>query len=182
MSAEFKITYTLEMNHPDEFRPKRVDLPDLRVERMEIPCPEFNSFLHTVVGHDYRWGGRIGWGQEEWNAYVRRPGFETWVAYWTGTPAGYFELEMNTQDEVHLLSFGLLPQFIGEGLGGYLLTRAVARAWEMGARRIWVSTCSHDHPHALKNYLARGFRVRQVVEGPANPPIKSFWELAQADP
>jgi GNAT superfamily N-acetyltransferase len=62
---------------------------------------------------------------------------------------------------------GLLPAFIGQGLGGHLLTVAVERAWAptgadqdvgggMGATRVWLHTCSHDHPHALQNYVALG--------------------------
>ena len=34
----------------------------------------------------------------------------------------------------------------------------------MGAQRVWVHTCSLDHPHALANYQARGFRIFRVEE------------------
>jgi len=177
MSAETKTTYVLEMLSPDELRPKYADSPDLRIDRMKVRCPEFNAFLHTIVGHDYRWGGHGDWGKSDWYDYVNRDEMETWVAYLWGTPAGYFELEKNSEGDVNILAFGLLPQFIGKGLGGHLLTKAIERAWEMGANRVQVGTCSHDHPHALKNYIARGFRIRRTKQGPANPPIKSFWEL-----
>jgi ribosomal protein S18 acetylase RimI-like enzyme len=177
MNAKMKTTYILEMLSPDELRPKYADFPDLRIERMEVRCPEFSKFLHTIVGHDYRWGGRAGWGKDDWYNYVNRDEMETWVAYLSGTPAGYFELEKKPEGHVNILALGLLPQFIGKGLGGHLLTRAIERAWEMGATKVQVGTCSHDHPHALKNYLARGFQIRQTRQGPANPPVKSFWDL-----
>ena len=61
--------------------------------------------------------------------------------------------------DVEIASFGLLPQFIGKGFGGRLLTRAVERAWEAGAERIWVHTCTLGGPAALSNYRARGFRI-----------------------
>ena len=77
------------MRHPSHLRPKTVDRPDLRIERARTPCPEFNQFLHTVVGHPYRWGGRQDWGEEDWGAYAARDELETWVAYVKGTPAGY---------------------------------------------------------------------------------------------
>jgi GNAT superfamily N-acetyltransferase len=60
--------------------------------------------------------------------------------------------------------FGLLPGFIGRGLGGELLTAATSRAWEMGAGRVWVHTCTLDHPQALPNYRARGFHVFHTEE------------------
>ena len=44
------------------------------------------------------------------------------------------------------------------GVGGWLLTRAVERAWEVeGTRRVWLHTCDLDSPAALGNYRARGF-------------------------
>jgi GNAT superfamily N-acetyltransferase len=92
-------------------------------------------------------------------AYLDRPELETWIAYVAGTPAGYFELERQSGGDVELAYFGLLPGFIGEGLGGRLLAAAITRAWEMGARRVWVHTCDLDHPRALTNYRARGFRI-----------------------
>jgi GNAT superfamily N-acetyltransferase len=55
--------------------------------------------------------------------------------------------------------FGLLPPFLGQGIGGALLTAAIERAWAMDARRVWVHTCTLDHPAALRNYQARGFRL-----------------------
>jgi GNAT superfamily N-acetyltransferase len=177
MSADIKTTYTLEMLHPEDLRPVRISRPGLRIERMDVPLPEYNKFLHTVVGHDYRWGGRTDWSEDEWTTYADR--VETWVAYVGGTPAGYFELEKLTDGSVEINSFGLLAQFIGQGLGGPLLTRAAVRAWEMGATRVWLHTCSHDHPHALNNYLARGFQVQETRQGPPNPPIPSFWELVE---
>jgi len=180
MNTETKTSYTLEMVKPGDLNAKYADYPGLRIERMEIKCPEFNKFLHTVVGYDYRWGGRTDWGKDGWYRYVNRDEMETWVAYLSGTPVGYFELEKRPEGDVHILTFGLLPQFIGKGLGGHLLTKAVERAWEMGTSKVWVGTCTHDHPHALKNYLARGFQIQKTSQGPGNPPIKSFWELMNA--
>jgi len=174
---ETKTTYMLEMISPDEFNPKFGDFPDLRVERMEVKCPEFNKFLHRIVGYNHRWGGHEEWSKDDWYNYVDRDGFETWVAYMAGTPAGYFELLGHSNGELHLMAFGLLPDFIGIGLGGHLLSKAIKRAWEMGAKKVIVGTCSHDHPHAIHNYKARGFKVFRTEQKPANPPIKSFWDL-----
>jgi ribosomal protein S18 acetylase RimI-like enzyme len=176
MSADTKMSYTLEMAGPANLRPKVVDVPGLRIERMEVKCPEFNKFLHTVVGHEWRWGGREDWDRDAWYAHVNREELETWVATIAGTPAGYFELERQPEGDVRILVFGLLPQFIGQGVGGHLLTKAVERCWEMGATKVWLTTCTHDHPHALRNYLARGFQVRKTIEKPANPYFRSFWE------
>ena len=177
MDTQTKTTYTLEMLKPDDLRAKCADFPNLRIERMELKCPELNKFFHTMVGYNHRWGGRANWSKDDWYRYVNREGLETWIAYVSGTPAGYFEIEKRSEGDVQIICFGLLPQFIGKGLGGHLLTKAIEHGWEMCATKVWLSTCTHDHPHALRNYLARGFQISKTKEGPANKPIKSFWEL-----
>jgi GNAT superfamily N-acetyltransferase len=58
---------------------------------------------------------------------------------------------------VEIAYFGLAVRFFGRGLGKHMLTRAAEEAWAMGARRVWLHTCTLDSPAALPNYLARGF-------------------------
>ena len=172
-NAEQKISYLLEMTSPGDLRPSTRTPQHLEVNRVEIPCPEFNWFLHQAVGAAFRWGGREDWGRQEWTAYVDRPELETWIAYVRGTPAGYFELEHQDDGSVRIECFGLRRQFIGQGLGGPLLTKAVERCWEMGAERVWLSTCNHDHPNALQNYYARGFKLVKETAAPPNPDRES---------
>lgn len=163
-------TYYLEMLRPDELRPKRAG-PEFRVNRVEVPCPEFNRFLYTAVGWQWSWIDKLPWTYEQWEAYVKRPQLGTWVGYLSGTPAGYFELEQQDAGDIEIAYFGMLPHFIGKGLGGPLLTAAIENGWGWGARRVWVHTCSLDHPQALANYLARGFR--QFKESHARKTIPS---------
>lgn len=152
-------TYYLEMTSPEELRPSQRSGADIALMRVEIPCPAFNRFLYTTVGDAWQWMDRRGWTEEQWRDYLDRAELETWVGYVRGAPAGYFELEKQVGGAVEIVYFGLLPQFIGQGLGGQLLTRAIERAWAWGASRVWVHTCSLDHPSALRNYQARGLRL-----------------------
>jgi GNAT superfamily N-acetyltransferase len=167
-------TYHLEMLDPADLRPKRLARPDLEVTRAEVPCPELSRFLYSAVGGDWFWIGRLGWNYQQWLDHLDRPEVQTWVAYVAGTPAGYVELQAQPNGNVELSYFGLMRQFLGQGIGGHLLTVAVEQAWAMGAARVWVHTCTHDHPAALANYLARGFQLfRQEVadkELPAESP------------
>jgi GNAT superfamily N-acetyltransferase len=85
-------------------------------------------------------------------------------------------LDAGPDGDIELASFGILPQFTGQGLGGHLLTCAVRRAWQGGASRVWLHTSSFDHPWALRNYLARGFRIvktetspKELPDGPPGP-------------
>jgi GNAT superfamily N-acetyltransferase len=168
-----KTTYLLEMTDRSQLRPRHVERPELEIKQVRRPCPALNWFLHQAVGAAFRWGGREDWGEAGWTKYVHRQELETWVAYESGAPAGYFELEQQQDGSVRIECFGLLPEFFGLGLGGHLLTVAAERAWDMGASRVWLSTCSHDHPHALQNYLRRGFQLTGKTTGPPNRPRQS---------
>lgn len=179
MDETTKTSYRLEMNRSQELRAVSREIEGLHIERMEIPCPELNKFFHTMVGYDYRWGGRTDWGRTEWYEYANRDELETWIARLNGTPAGYFEIEKHPTGEKEIKCFGLLPQFIGRGLGGVVLTRAIQRGWEISDTLLFLRTCSLDHPHALSNYLARGFHIAEQKTTPANKPIKSFWEMVE---
>lgn len=151
-------TYYLEMLSPSELRPAAGREPDFQVRQAQVASPELSRFLYTAVGGDWYWLERLEWSYAQWMAYLDRPEVETWVGYARGTPAGFFELERQAQQQAEITYFGLLPQFIGQGFGGALLTAAIERAWQGGTRRVWVHTCSLDGPAALRNYLARGFK------------------------
>jgi GNAT superfamily N-acetyltransferase len=91
-------------------------------------------------------------------SYLATPGVSIWLMSWQAAPAGYFELREHGDRSVEIAYFGLLSEFIGRGWGKYLLTRAVESAWKLGANRVWLHTCTLDHPAALPNYIKRGFR------------------------
>ncbi len=167
------LTHHLEMTGRADLRPVRYGGQDLEVRRAEIPCPELNRFLYTAVGGDWYWVDRLLWTHERWMTWLDRREVETWVAYLSGTPAGYFELEAQSGGDVEIAYLGLLPRFTGRRLGGVLLTSAVERAWDLGASRVWVHTCTLDHPGALANYLARGFRVFKEETSEAELPDRT---------
>jgi len=162
----------LEMLSPTALRGSTRPQPDLLLLRAGVPSPELGRFLYTAVGGDWYWRDRLVWTYQEWLAWLSRPEVETWVGYVSGTPAGYFELELQPGPAVEITYFGLLPGFVGRGLGGHLLTQAVTRAWQLRpeVKRVWVHTCTLDHAGALPNYLARGFSVFKVEEYPGELP------------
>jgi GNAT superfamily N-acetyltransferase len=152
----------LEMRSPTDLRAKPVPSPDVSVVRLPQAMPELNRFFYTAVGGDYFWLERLPWTYADWMKYLDRPEQQTWLLTVAGVPAGYFELERQPGDDVEIVYFGLLPAFTGNGLGGWALGETASRAWQMGAKRVWVHTCDLDHAGALANYLARGFRVFKV--------------------
>jgi GNAT superfamily N-acetyltransferase len=158
-----KIFY-LEMLSPEALRPKHTTDPDFRMLETAVPQPLFNKYLYALVGRDWHWIDKLRWTDEQWQEYATDPGLRTWVAYKGGTPAGYFELQKQPGDNIEIAYFGLTPDFIGQGFGGALLTEAITQAWAWEASRVWVHTCTLDHPGALANYQARGFMLYDTVE------------------
>ena len=157
----------LELASPEALRP--ADFPDptaVRVApRAPCPVPEYRA-LYDAVGRAYRWRDRLAWSDGRLAEWLARPEVavrvlerrnsatpERWV------PVGFYELARHPDGAVELIYFGLVPEAQGAGLGRALLTHAVHEAWAMGARRVWLHTCTLDGPTALPNYRARGFRI-----------------------
>ncbi len=151
-------TYYLEMLRRDALRPGRA-FAGVDVIKVHPASPELNRSLYETVGAEWHWVDRLVWTPEEWFSWVNRDALQTWIAWVGGAQAGYFELELQGKRSVEIAFFGLLPGFIGQGLGGHLLTVAIRQAWNMKSERVWVHTCTLDHPNALANYKARGFQV-----------------------
>jgi GNAT superfamily N-acetyltransferase len=182
LALERLVTTTyLEMTSAPQATPFR-DERKLELRRAEIPSPELNRFFYVAVGSDWWWYSRLNWNRERWLAYVDRPELETWVGYLSGTPAGYFELESQARGQVELAYFGLLPSFIGRGLGTELLSAAIDRAWQLQPRRVWVHTCTLDHPRALQTYQSQGFEIyrsEEKIEDLPDTPL-DLWPVASS--
>ena len=167
-------TWSLEITDPAALRPASAPPTSAEVRRAVLPSPELGRFLYTSAGGNWYWTDRLTWTYGQWLQRLSHPGVETWVLYEEGTPAGYFELDGSSDDDVEIAYFGLLPAFIGRRLGGWLLTEAIRRGFAMPRRRVWVHTCTLDSPYALANYQARGMRIfkeqTEAVEIQGEPP------------
>ena len=163
-AALVTVTY-LEMTSPDQ----RLAVPawdePITIQRAERPTISFYRYLYDTVGADWDWYERRRLSDEALAAIVHDDAVEVYVLYVRGVPAGYAELDRRVEGEVEIAYFGLMPDYIGRGLGPALLDWALERAWSYGPRRVWLHTCSLDHPKALAVYRRAGFEVydREVV-------------------
>lgn len=141
---------------------------------------KLNRDMYFDVGDKWKWIDKQPWTDAQWKDYANDPNLRTFAGFYEDKIAGYYELKRSaasssrdqrsqitgqSQLGVEIAYFGLLPAFIGRGLGGALLTSAIdnAWAWEPTPSRVWVHTCNRDHPNALANYQARGFKIYQTV-------------------
>ena len=166
-------TFYLEMTNVGQLRPKTCEDPRFQVLEATARQWPLNRFLYQFVGEKWAWKDKLVWTNEQWRAYVEDEHLRTFVAYYDGSVAGYFELAARDQD-VEIAYFGLVAPFIGRGLGGLLLTRTLQEAWNLAPKRVWVHTCTLDHEAALANYQARGMVVYKSETTPSsNPGISS---------
>lgn len=148
----------LEMRSPAELKPAGEARPEVRLERV-VDCPwHFYRYLYVEVGRQYNWRDRLSWTERQFRDWLAGPS-SIWLLTVAGAPAAFFELRKSEDGAVEIAYFGVLPEFLGIGLGKLLLTRAAEEAWALGASRVWLHTCTLDHPAALPNYLKRGFHA-----------------------
>ena len=124
------------------------------------PDFQLNKFFYKQVGKKHRWIDRLIWSDEKWMTYISNKNLETYVISKCDELVGFFELLYNPElKETEISYFGLLEEYIGKGIGGFALSSAIRKAFEKKINRVWLHTCTLDHPNALKNYIARGMTV-----------------------
>ncbi len=132
----------------------------LSVCEAEIKDYRLNRFLYQYVGEPWQWTDKLDSTDKQWRNWAESDEVRTWVAYCRGSIAGYYELHQQADNNVEIAYFGLAQTFFGRGFGGYLLTHALQSAWAWdNTQRVWLHTCSLDHPNALRNYQSRGLKV-----------------------
>ena len=105
-------------------RPERVVPPPregLAVVHTQKPTVAYYRFLYDGVGRDYDWPSLGKLSGAELAALLNDPRVEVHVLMADGTPAGFAELDRRIEGEIELAQFGLMPDFIGQGLGRYFL-------------------------------------------------------------
>ncbi|GAA2271462.1 GNAT family N-acetyltransferase [Nonomuraea roseoviolacea subsp. roseoviolacea] len=157
---EATITY-LEMTSPDQLVPGR-EVTGLTLERLERTCRDVPA-VQARIGAPYGWRAARR-SAEEWERKLARDPFDYYLIRNGGEIAGLLAVHPQDDGDVEIETFGLVPEFVGKGLGGHALTLCVRQAWATTprdggpARRVWLHTSSDDNPAALPNYRARGFR------------------------
>ncbi len=143
--------------------------------RARQPSVAFYRFLYNGVGEPWMWFERRALDDETLAAIIQDDNVEVYVLYIDGVPAGYAELDRRQDREIELAYLGLMPEFVGAGLGSYLLATAIGIAWNYEPRRLWVRTNNWDHPRALALYQRFGFKpYKQENEIYPNPRLSGL--------
>lgn len=148
--------YYLEMLAPSH---RHVTAPREGLTVLHVPSPTVPYYrsLYDAVGQEFHWLSRRKMTDEALAALLADPRNEMHVLHVNRAAAGFAELDRRQPDEIELVQFGLIRDFIGQGLGKWFLHWTLNRAWSYTPKRFWLHTCTLDHPAALPNYLKAGF-------------------------
>ena len=141
-------------------RPRPAPMPParLRLQRWPAPDPEKYRTLFRRVGAPWLWYSRLVMADERLAAIIHDPGVQVFAAADPqGIEVGLLELDFRQAGQCELSYFALVPELVGRGNGRWLMAETLARAWAPGVSRLWVHTCTLDHPRALPFYMAAGF-------------------------
>jgi GNAT superfamily N-acetyltransferase len=155
----------LRMNHRP-MRPPAQLPPGAALRAQQLTVPEYLD-LYTEIGTPFMWWLRRVMPRELLARHLASPSVQIQLLTLDGEVTGFFETDSSNWPDVNLNYFGLRPSFIGRGLGAALLDAAVDSVFQgaVGLRGLTVNTCTADHPRALPNYVAAGFKeVRRVRE------------------
>ncbi len=131
-----------------------------QISLVNPPDFQLNKFFYKQIGQKYRWIDRLIWSEKKWIEYVNNSDVKTFILKEKNNLAGYFEQIFHKEKiDCEIAYFGILEDYFGNKLGGYLLSEAIKKSFRFGAKRTWVHTCSMDHKYALKNYLSRGMKI-----------------------
>jgi GNAT superfamily N-acetyltransferase len=165
MRVKDEIITSLEMTSPDQLRHARPAPAPIELREVEPDEAGLCRDTWTRIGAPHGWTRRAKWSDDEWLKRLAPAEVTGFLARVGGEVAGYLELEADEDGNVGIAFFGLVPEFVGKGFGGAFLTAATKLAWSLPgpggalAKRVWLQTSSRDHPNALPNYEARGFRI-----------------------
>lgn len=132
--------------------------PQLALHAARNIPPAYYRFLYREVGKPHHWYVRRDMDDAELDALINAPTAHIFVPMVEGCPAGFFELESSDlPGEVEIIYFGLMPRYVGMGLGKWLLSAAIDAAWALKPQKITLNTNTLDHPRALQLYQKLGF-------------------------
>jgi GNAT superfamily N-acetyltransferase len=147
----------LELKTPAQLREAGPPPETARVVPVSNCPPSQFRWLYATVGGPWHWRDRLGWDDATITRHFAQASVYLRVLEFEGEPAGYYELNRLGDGAIEVIHIGLVPGYIGRGLGGFLVSEAARDAWALGATRVCLNTCTLDGPSALPNYLRRGF-------------------------
>ncbi|MDE2837764.1 MAG: GNAT family N-acetyltransferase [Chloroflexota bacterium] len=162
------VTHLQMFERPQERAERSESSWNLR--KVDPSAPDRYRTLFRRIGEDWLWTSRLLMSDDELRDVLGDPLYEAYVFEAEGQAEGVVELDFRNEDECEISFFGLTPAMVGKGAGRWMMNRVLELAWTRTIRRLWVHTCSLDHPRALDFYIRSGFvPFRRQIEVTDDP-------------
>ena len=163
------VVTTLEMRRRSPLRP--LPAAPLRLVRWHQPDADKYRALFRRVGAPWLWFSRLVIDEAALLKIIHDPAVQVFAAIdAAGIEVGFLELDFRQNAACEICYFALIPELAGRGLGRWLMAEALTRGWGKDIKRVWLHTCSLDHPSALNFYRKQGFEpTRRTVETFVDP-------------
>jgi GNAT superfamily N-acetyltransferase len=145
------------------------------LRRVEAPDLDWYRDLYRRVGEEWLWSYRLQLRDVQLATLVAAPATEVYALGHDGRDEGLLHLDFRQAGECEVALFGVTAKLIGSGAGRWLMNRALEIAWSRPIRRLWLHTCSLDHPSAPEFYQRSGFRAfRRQIEITDDPRLSGI--------
>ncbi len=137
------------------------------LHRVETPGVDWFRDLYRRVGEEWLWFARIRMSDAELAAKIQSRLVHVYALVDEGRDEGLLELDFRVDGACEIGMFGVTAKLVGTGAAHWLMNRALELAWSRKIARVWLHTCTFDHPRALSFYQRAGFCPfrRQIVVG-----------------
>jgi GNAT superfamily N-acetyltransferase len=160
----------LEMKVKPPLRPARGEIERLSVRHVQQPGLDWYRDIYRRVGDDLMWFTRLRMSEADLVAIIHSPDVDVLTLGKNGRDEGLLELDFRSADECEIAFFGLTPALVGTAAGRMLMNLAIDRAFARPIKRLWLHTCTLDHPKALPFYIRSGFvpyqRMIEIADDP----------------
>ncbi len=162
------VTY-LEMRTPPE-RNEYPAMSDFVIRRVENPDLDWYRRLYREIGAAWLWFSRLRMSDDELRAILHDPNMDIFVLSHNEVDGGLLEFDRRKMPDIEIVYFGVTSALFGKGAGRALLQQCLELEWRHQPERIWLHTCTLDHPSALNFYRKFGFvpykRAVEIMDDP----------------
>jgi len=162
------VTY-LEMRKPPPDVPT-LTMSEFVIRRVTHPGLDWYRRLYRRIGEPWLWFSRLRVSDDELRATLDDPALDIFALSYAGEDHGLLEFDRRCMPDIEIAFFGVTTEMLGKGAGRALLAHGLAAAWKHKPQRIWLHTCTSDHPSALPFYLKCGFvaykRAIEIADDP----------------
>jgi GNAT superfamily N-acetyltransferase len=172
------VTFLERTEAPGSLQP----LPQgLALVHVADPSPAWYRTLYRRIGENWLWFSRAIMPEDELAALISSPSTVILALERDGEAIGLVELDSAIPGKAEIVTFGVVPGETGTGAAKVLMDGALAQAFSGNVRRVWLHTCTFDHPAAVRFYVRQGFRAfKFAIEVSDDPRALGFLPASAA--